>query len=54
MRAILKEGDLITAEVQSLTSDNVPLLHTRSTRYGKLTHGVCCGAPPHSLSLIHI
>ena len=42
MRAILKEGDLITAEVQSLSSDNVPLLHTRSSRYGKLTQGVCC------------
>ena len=41
MRSILKEGDLITAEIQAINSDNVPLLHARSSRYGKLTQGVC-------------
>lgn len=54
MRAILKEGDLITAEVQSLTSDNVPLLHTRSTRYGKLTHGVCRPPSPSHSALVNL
>lgn len=44
MRSILKEGDLITAEIQAINSDNVPLLHARSSRYGKLTQGVCTTA----------
>ncbi|QPG74349.1 hypothetical protein FOA43_001676 [Brettanomyces nanus] len=40
MRAILKEGDLLNAEVQSLFQDGSASLHTRSLKYGKLRNGV--------------
>ncbi|XP_056146948.1 exosome complex component RRP4 [Lampris incognitus] len=40
MRDYLKEGDLISAEVQSVYSDGVLSLHTRSLKYGKLGQGV--------------
>jgi exosome complex component RRP4 len=40
MREVLKEGDLICAEVQAIFQEDGTLsLHTRSLRYGK----VCCG-----------
>lgn len=40
MRAILKEGDLLNCEVQSLFNDGGASLHTRSLKYGKLRNGV--------------
>ncbi|XP_060551302.1 exosome complex component RRP4-like [Ruditapes philippinarum] len=39
MRHYLKEGDLISAEVQSVYSDGSLSLHTRSLKYGKLGQG---------------
>ncbi|CAL5219144.1 g921 [Coccomyxa viridis] len=39
MRTIFKEGDLLSAEVQSLHADGSIALHTRSAKYGKLTGG---------------
>lgn len=40
MRKHLQEGDLISAEVQSLFSDGSLSLHTRSLKYGKLGQGI--------------
>lgn len=40
MRKYLSEGDLISAEVQSIFSDGSLSLHTRSLKYGKLSQGV--------------
>nr|XP_039269374.1 exosome complex component RRP4-like [Styela clava] len=39
MREYLKEGDLISAEVQQVHNDGSLSLHTRSLRYGKLGQG---------------
>ncbi|CAG9783170.1 unnamed protein product [Diatraea saccharalis] len=39
MRKHLQEGDLISAEVQSIFSDGSLSLHTRSLKYGKLPQG---------------
>ncbi|KPI95518.1 PREDICTED: exosome complex component RRP4 [Papilio xuthus] len=39
MRKVLQEGDLISAEVQSVFSDGSLSLHTRSLKYGKLVQG---------------
>ncbi|KAM3966748.1 exosome complex component Rrp4 [Aphomia sociella] len=39
MRKHLQEGDLISAEVQSVFSDGSLSLHTRSLKYGKLPQG---------------
>ncbi|XP_028176625.1 exosome complex component RRP4 [Ostrinia nubilalis] len=39
MRKHLQEGDLISAEVQSVFSDGSLSLHTRSLKYGKLSQG---------------
>ncbi|CAB3236905.1 unnamed protein product [Arctia plantaginis] len=39
MRKHLQEGDLISAEVQSVFSDGSLSLHTRSLKYGKLGQG---------------
>ncbi|CAH2068398.1 unnamed protein product, partial [Iphiclides podalirius] len=39
MRKHLQEGDLISAEVQSIFSDGSLSLHTRSLKYGKLLQG---------------
>jgi exosome complex component RRP4 len=36
MRQYLQEGDLISAEVQSVFSDGSLSLHTRSLKYGKV------------------
>ena len=36
MREILKEGDVISAEIQSVYSDGSLALHTRSVKYGKV------------------
>ncbi|XP_075979132.1 exosome complex component Rrp4 [Anticarsia gemmatalis] len=40
MRKHLEEGDLISAEVQSVFSDGSLSLHTRSLKYGKLGQGI--------------
>lgn len=40
MRKHLQEGDLISAEVQSVFSDGSLSLHTRSLKYGKLSQGI--------------
>lgn len=37
MRKHLKEGDLISAEVQSVFTDGSLSLHTRSLKYGKVS-----------------
>ena len=39
MREILKEGDVISAEIQSVYNDGSLALHTRSVKYGKLGPG---------------
>lgn len=36
MRQYLKEGDLISAEVQNIFGDGALSLHTRSMKYGKV------------------
>lgn len=36
MRRYLQEGDLISAEVQSVFADGSLSLHTRSLKYGKV------------------
>jgi len=46
MRHFLAEGDLISAEVQSLYSDGSLSLHTRSLKYGKLREGTLVQVPP--------
>lgn len=40
MREYLKEGDLISAEVQQVHHDGVLSLHTRNLKYGKLAQGI--------------
>jgi exosome complex component RRP4 len=45
MRSIFIEGDLVSAEVQQIQSDNTISLHTRSLRYGKLCNGVLVTVP---------
>uniref|UniRef100_A0A8D0H7E6 Exosome complex component RRP4 n=1 Tax=Sphenodon punctatus TaxID=8508 RepID=A0A8D0H7E6_SPHPU len=46
MRDYLKEGDLISAEVQAVFSDGAVSLHTRSLKYGKLGQGVLVQVSP--------
>lgn len=46
MRAYLEEGDLVSAEVQSVFSDGSLSLHTRSLKYGKLSQGVLVSVAP--------
>ncbi|XP_064649188.1 exosome complex component RRP4-like [Lineus longissimus] len=46
MRDYLVEGDLISAEVQSVYSDGSLSLHTRSLKYGKLGQGVLVRVSP--------
>ncbi|KAK6636815.1 Exosome complex component RRP4 [Polyplax serrata] len=40
MRKYLQEGDLISAEIQNISSDGCLQLHTRSLKYGKLSQGI--------------
>lgn len=42
MRQYLQEGDLISAEVQSVFTDGTLSLHTRSLKYGKVKFSVIC------------
>lgn len=46
MRSYFVEGDLISAEVQSILSDGSLSLHTRNLRYGKLGQGILTIVPP--------
>ncbi|XP_057257530.1 exosome complex component RRP4 [Pezoporus wallicus] len=46
MRDCLQEGDLISAEVQSIFTDGALSLHTRSLKYGKLSQGVLIQVSP--------
>lgn len=41
MRQYLQEGDLISAEVQSVFTDGSLSLHTRSLKYGKVSFKNC-------------
>lgn len=45
MRGFFREGDLVSAEVQSLHGDGSIALHTRSVKYGKLQQGQLLGVP---------
>ncbi|CDK29964.1 unnamed protein product [Kuraishia capsulata CBS 1993] len=45
MRSFLKEGDLLNAEVQTVSQDGAAFLHTRSLKYGKLRNGVFVRVP---------
>lgn len=46
MRQFFAEGDLVSAEVNSLHHDGTLVLHTRSLRYGKLENGCLVVVPP--------
>ncbi|KAG2445678.1 hypothetical protein HXX76_000286 [Chlamydomonas incerta] len=46
MRAFFREGELISAEVQSVHADGSVALHTRSAKYGKLVCGQLVEVPP--------
>ncbi|XP_046567551.1 exosome complex component RRP4-like [Haliotis rubra] len=46
MRHYLKEGDLISAEVQNVMGDGCLSLHTRSLKYGKLGQGTLLQISP--------
>lgn len=46
MREFLQDGDLISAEVQSIFQDGALSLHTRSLKYGKLGVGTFVTVPP--------
>lgn len=50
MRSFFVEGDLVSAEVQSMQSDGSASLHTRSLRYGKLENGQCYVAPAYLIA----
>lgn len=50
MRKHLQEGDLISAEVQSVFSDGSLSLHTRSLKYGKLSQGTLLKVFPSLIS----
>uniref|UniRef100_A0A915DJL5 Ribosomal RNA-processing protein 4 n=1 Tax=Ditylenchus dipsaci TaxID=166011 RepID=A0A915DJL5_9BILA len=47
MREYLREGDLVSAEVQTCFQDGSLSLHTRSLKYGKLGQGVLVKVLPH-------
>lgn len=46
MREYLQEGDLVSAEVQSVYGDGSLSLHTRSLKYGKLGQGILVKVSP--------
>jgi len=46
MRQYLKEGDLVSAEVQNIFGDGALSLHTRSMKYGKLSQGYLLKTSP--------
>lgn len=46
MRHFLQEGDLVSAEIHKVQTDQSLLLHTRSVKYGKLENGIMVEVPP--------
>jgi exosome complex component RRP4 len=40
MRLLYKEGDLISAEIQNISTDGFISLHTRSLKYGTVDNSV--------------
>ena len=44
MRTVFSEGELLTAEVQSLFADHSVALHTRSAKYGQVGDPLPCDA----------
>eukprot|EP00887_Chlorella_sp_A99_P004016 scaffold11.g4016.t1 len=46
MRLVFQEGDLLSAEVQAVHHDGSIMLHTRSTKYGRLQGGLAVAVPP--------
>lgn len=46
MKNFFKEGDLISAEVQSIFTDGSLSLHTRNLKYGKLGQGILLKVSP--------
>ncbi|XP_015788452.1 exosome complex component RRP4 [Tetranychus urticae] len=46
MKSFFKEGDLISAEVQSIFADGALSVHTRNLKYGKLGQGVLLRVSP--------
>ncbi|XP_033643034.1 exosome complex component RRP4-like [Asterias rubens] len=46
MREYLAEGDLVSAEVQSVFNDGALSIHTRSLKYGKLGQGLLVTVSP--------
>eukprot|EP00200_Dunaliella_tertiolecta_P011663 CAMPEP_0202388924 /NCGR_PEP_ID=MMETSP1127-20130417/80199_1 /ASSEMBLY_ACC=CAM_ASM_000462 /TAXON_ID=3047 /ORGANISM="Dunaliella tertiolecta, Strain CCMP1320" /LENGTH=310 /DNA_ID=CAMNT_0048990517 /DNA_START=228 /DNA_END=1160 /DNA_ORIENTATION=- len=46
MREVFREGDLLSAEVQSVQTDGSVALHTRSLKYGLLVGGQLVQVPP--------
>lgn len=46
MRTFFQEGDLVSAEVQTVAVDGSVTIHTRSLRYGKLRNGALVVMPP--------
>ncbi|KCV73123.1 hypothetical protein H696_00669 [Fonticula alba] len=47
MRTYFKEGDLFSAEVQSIGHDSMISVHFRNNKFGKLSHGTLITVPPH-------
>jgi len=45
MRSLFCESDLISAEIQNISSDGLISLHTRSLKYGKLENGQLISVP---------
>ncbi|GMH74925.1 hypothetical protein TL16_g06597, partial [Triparma laevis f. inornata] len=46
MRSLFKEGDLVSGEVQQISSDGNINMHARSSRYGLLQNGLLTTLPP--------
>ena len=46
MRAMLREGDLVSAEVHSVFADGSLSLHARSLKYGRLENGLLVAVAP--------
>ena len=54
MRTVFSEGELLTAEVQSLFADHSVALHTRSAKYGQVGDTQACDvSPSHHQSAAH-
>ncbi|KAJ1564088.1 Exosome complex component RRP4, partial [Cladochytrium tenue] len=49
MRSLLREGDMISAEIQAFFQDGAASLHTRSFKYGKLRTGTLVTIPAYTV-----